>query len=423
MRPIVLSLAVLTAIAGCSADPGSGSDRRSTPTSSTKKTSSGSAGAGGSGAPTTSGTFANSTAKPAAPSTTPASPDAGTCVQGMRCYDNSTPDKTDCGHQTLDSTVKKIDMPGNVLVIFDRSGSMDQDWNGTPKYQAAGNALNAALMPLQDLLTVGGVFFPSLDMGAGSCTCDITNPIDWIPGIGGCCLMLSAGSCAVNTIDKPDEISFRPGAQFIAELPNQWRLQGSGMTPLETGVMRAQEAIAGTTFVGPLSIVILTDGQPNCGTTNQNVIDQVTRWSGQGYKTYVVGLPGAQGASALLDQLATAGGTDKYIDPADPAALQMKLGDIASETVKKGIDTCDINLAPPAEVPNKLHLVVHESGMDEDVPRVLSSDSGWSVTSDGGIVTLKGSLCDDAKGGRFDSLRFEFGCVELPPLPPTKPPS
>ncbi len=421
----LLLAAVLAAAGGCAAASGSDSGDRTLGnplgSSGSGQAGTGSAKAGGSGG--TGGSFGNATSNPVAPPANVVAPDAGTCVQGMRCYDNTAADSTDCGHQTLDSTVKKIDMPGNVLVIFDRSGSMDDDWSGTPKYQAAGNALISALMPLQDLLTVGGIFFPSLDTGASSCTCNIVNPIDWIPGVGGCCLMLSAGSCAVDTIDQPDEISFRPGAQFISELPNQWRLQGSGMTPLETGVMRAQDAISGNSFNGPLAIVILTDGEPNCGTTNQNVIDQVTQWSTQGYKTYVVGLPGAQGASSLLDQLAVAGGTGNYIDPGDPATLQMKLSDIVSTIVKQGIDSCDIALNPPAEVPDKLHLVVTENGVDQDVPRDLGSGAGWSVTSDGGSVTLNGSLCEDAMGGRFESLRFEFGCVDLPPLPPTPPPS
>lgn len=54
--------------------------------------------------------------------------------------------------------------PGNVLVVFDRSGSMDGDWGGIPKYIAAGNALTAALAPLKDNLTVGGVFSASPPM-------------------------------------------------------------------------------------------------------------------------------------------------------------------------------------------------------------------------------------------------------------------
>jgi hypothetical protein len=55
------------------------------------------------------------------------------------------------------------------------------------------------------------------------------------------------------------------------------------------------------------------------------------------------------------------------------------------------------------------------------VPRELSSDASWSISGDGSLVTLAGRLCDDATGGRFERLRFEFGCVDLPPLTPPPP--
>ena len=43
-------------------------------------------------------------------------------------------------------------------------------------------------------------------------------------------------------------------------------------------------------------------------------------------------------------------------------------------------------------------------------------------TDDGTHVELLGSLCSDAMGGRFDALKFTYGCKELPPLPPVPPP-
>src|SRR4051812_3978989 len=64
--------------------------------------------------------------------------DAGTCKEGKFCQPKG-PDG-DCGSERVDTDLKQVQKPGNVLVIYDRSGSMDADWNGTPKYQAAGNA-------------------------------------------------------------------------------------------------------------------------------------------------------------------------------------------------------------------------------------------------------------------------------------------
>jgi hypothetical protein len=36
-------------------------------------------------------------------------------------------------------------------------------------------------------------------------------------------------------------------------------------------------------------------------------------------------------------------------------------------------------------------------------------------------VEIMGQLCDDAMGGRFSEITFEYGCKDLPPLPPPPP--
>lgn len=356
-------------------------------------------------------------------------PDAGaTCMPGMRCHDDSNPDEDDCGSQSLESTIETIEKPGNVLVIFDRSGSMNEDWNGAPKYEAAGNAIIAAMTPLQDLLTIGGVFFPSLDMSATTCACNPADFTHWIPGAPGCCLMGAQASCTVSTIDQPDQINFVPGADFIAALPTQWLLQGAGRTPLETGVTRAKEALANTTLDGSVNVIIVTDGAPNCSDTNDiyTIGDRVAaiaaEWLAQGIKTHVVGLPGVGEASAILDTIAAAGGTGSFIEPSDPAALETRLREVLMETVTKGINSCEITLDPPAEAPEKLHLVVRQNGVDSDVPREVG-DGSWKLSDDAATVTLEGQLCDDALSGAFETIELKFGCVELPPLPPLEGPS
>ena len=96
---------------------------------------------------------------------------------------------------------------------------------------------------------------------------------------------------------------------------------------------------------------------------------------------------------------------------------------IVTSTVTKGIDSCEIELNPAAEVPDKLHLVATEMGVEHDVPRDLSDTSSWKISKDGSKVTLEGGLCDAAMAGRYESITFQFGCVELPPLvPPPDPP-
>jgi hypothetical protein len=188
-----------------------------------------------------------------------------------------------------------------------------------------------------------------------------------------------------------------------------------GMTPLEKGVVQADAALAAATLTGPIAVVIMTDGEPTCNDNVDNVNNIIASWSAKGIKTYVVGLPGSQAASGILNQLAQTGGTDSYIEPDDPAALQAKFETIVSETVKQGLKSCDITLQRTEDAdPEKLIMVVVENGGEFQVPRDMGNGAGWSVNPEGTVATMYGGLCDQAKGGRFDSVSFSFGCVDLP---------
>jgi hypothetical protein len=134
-------------------------------------------------------------------------------------------------------------------------------------------------------------------------------------------------------------------------------------------------------------------------------------------KTYMVGLPGAEGVQ-ILDQVAQSGGTMTYVLPDDPATLEAKLREVVQETVSMGFESCSINLTPAADVPDELLMIVEEPGVGEQqVPR----DLGWSLSGDGAHVEITGSLCEAAMSGRFTSITFEYACPDAPP-PPALPP-
>lgn len=352
--------------------------------------------------------------------------DAGDgCEEGTFCEPKG-PDGN-CGSERVNTDTKTVQKPGNVLVIFDRSGSMDADWNGTPKYQSAGNAIISALTPLQDLLTIGGVFFPSVD--TNGCACNVADPFHWIPGPQACCLNGVGNSCAVSTIDQTDQIAFGAAPNYISQLPMQWRLPMANGTPLEGGITRGAEALAATKLEGPIAVIVITDGEPNCNTNVQNVLNQVTTWQGMGIATHVIGLPGAQDAAAVLNMVAAAGGTGTYVDPTNVMELETKIRSILTSTIRAGFESCTFKLDRSTMVPDKLHLVITENGSDKDVPRDLSSHpnwgagAGWSINKEGDTVELTGRLCELAKEGAYESIRFDYGCVDLPPPDPPIGPS
>jgi len=335
-------------------------------------------------------------------------PDTGPCEAGSFCGPQG-PDPDNCGTLRLEQDVEVTRTPGNLLIVFDQSASMAEPWGmtGGTKIAAAQNAVMQAITSLQDSLTVGAIFFPTL-----ACIPGLPAPMGGV----------------VAPIDGMGQIPFQPGPQFLTSWTAHWTqlngLLGLG-TPMQEAFDRADVAIQSSMLTGQLAVVAFTDGQPNClpdpmitMTPTATEPERSASWlMNKKIKTYVVGLPGAAGVD-ILNNVAVSGGTMQYILPDDPAALEQKLREVVSETVKMGFDSCSINLTPAADPADKLLMVVEENGTRSRVDRMLSAEAGWSITADGTHVEITGRLCDDAKAGRFESITFEYGCKELPPLPP-----
>jgi hypothetical protein len=337
------------------------------------------------------------------------------CEVGTMCYDNMI-DDTDCGSLRLEPEVEMIveREPGNILVIFDQSVSMSDPaqggtWGNTTKLQAAQNALVQAMTPLQNDLTAGAIFFPTLD-------CD--------PFLG---VQVDGGS--VQPIEM--QFPFQPGPDFLAAWQAKFAAPGQAPigTPLAEAMDRADVAINAAlgTLTGPLAVLVFTDGEPNCiadpaftGVPHDFETMRAYTWlTDHNIKTYVVGLPGSMGVQVLQD-IAYYGGTNTYITPDDPAVLQMELSKIVTETVteKIGFNSCSITLNPPADVPDELAMVVEEGGMLFHMPHMQGTDPLWTISPDGMHVELLGPLCQRAQEGYYASINFEFACEPLPPPPP-----
>jgi hypothetical protein len=341
----------------------------------------------------------------------PALSDAGACMDGKFCPPTN-PDQG-CGTLSLATSVKRVTMPGNVLVLFDQSASMIEPWGTTTKIDAAATALVSAFTPLQDQLTIGALFFPSV-----------------------LCAGITLQGGAVAPIDGNGQIPFVPGPQFLQQFNDHVAAMGAlGVgTPLNEAFDRADVAISNARgamppqLTGKLVVVLFTDGDPTCfpdqaltGIPTKPEVDWAAQWQANGITTHVVGLPGAMGAT-LLPQIAQSGGSMDIISPDTPMDLETKLRSIVEQIVTMGIDSCEIDLTPPTSAPEKLQLVVEEQGMAglEDVPHDLGGAAGgWTIDAAGAHVQLQGAFCDSAKAGKFSKLTFEFGCKDIPPFPPS----
>jgi hypothetical protein len=333
--------------------------------------------------------------------------DGSACLVGVVCASDN-PDQG-CGTLTLKGTTKMTVKPGNLLIIFDQSGSMNGEWQMTTKLEAAKAALIAAITPLADLLTVGAIFLPS----AGS----------------GC---RGGGSvAAVAPIDGPGNIPFSPGPQFLDAFNAHWSMasMNGGGTPLNEAFDRADVALkaAQSMLMGQVAVLVFTDGMPNC--TPDPAVTMVPTeaepqraadWFVQNILTYLVGLPGADGVTYLND-IAVNGGTGMYLTPDNPMTLTDKLMEIVKSQISTSFDSCAIDLNPATSAPDKLQLVVEERsnpGQEMEVPRDLGSAGGWTISSDGVHIELNGEICDAAKSGAITKLTFKLGCKDIPPVVP-----
>ncbi|MDH5674513.1 MAG: VWA domain-containing protein [Myxococcales bacterium] len=386
----VIALACLGGCGGGDTSPNSG--RGSSDKSSGGGASSGGGGdTGGSGGASSSDGFGNTNAM--AQDLAPISGDGGSALG-----DGGLPpdQEGNCGGVEVTPDIKMEKVPGNLLIIFDKSGSMDRDWNGLgEKWTLASNALVAGLTPLAADVTAGAIFYPQ------------------------------TSSCDVATIDSGLQIDFMPGMDFV----NAWNAfmmsnNPNGSTPLGTATAVADQALVARlpNLVGITNVVLLTDGEPNCSTNESQVQTIVANWLTMGVQTHVVGLPGSNGAAATLDAIAAAGGTGTHITPEDPTVLEAKLAQIVSESVSTNFDSCSIGIdnAPPNL--DDVNLVVIQAGQKKQVPRDLGASGGWTIRPDGSEIILQGVFCDKAKEGEYDQISVVFGCVELPPLPPPPPP-
>jgi hypothetical protein len=324
----------------------------------------------------------------------------GGCTLGKWCP-NDEVNHTRCGSEIIAGDATTVDIPGNVLMIFDRSGSMTSDWNGTARWQAAGTAMVQALMPLQDSLTIGAVFFPS-DQNLLSCNVEQSTAATQLPFQAGAAALAKMQTGAANGMPM-----YQPGL---------------GLTPTLEALQVADAAFASATFIGTTVAVLVTDGDPNCTWNQASAVDIVTAWASKGIKTYVVGVPGVGGNGvATLNAVAVAGGTAAYIDAADATTLQATLQKIVQQTVSVKLDSCVITFDKPAEEADMVHVTVKENGIEHEVPQTFSNgEAAWTVTPDGKVIELLGNLCLAAKAGTYERILFVFGCVEgdPPPLPP-----
>jgi hypothetical protein len=157
-------------------------------------------------------------------------------------------------------------------------------------------------------------------------------------------------------------------------------------------------------------------GPPNCcdpatGTGGLGCLDgartaqAVSDLRAAGVETFVLGIPGSAPYAAVLDQLATAGGTARpseplyyRVDTADTNALGAAFAQIAAQITA----SCTFILKHAAQQAGDVNVYVGGTLIPRDGP------DGWSLS--GRRLTLEGATCASLENGNSLSVRVVEGC-------------
>jgi hypothetical protein len=293
-----------------------------------------------------------------------------------------------CGMQTENPTTQ----PADLLLVLDRSGSMDDD--------IASNSLCGGRGAPANCTARWPTLTAAVNQVVGASPAGLQWGLKFFTSPGG-------GTCTVNPgVDVPMPAT---AAQIQAAIAGT--MPGNA-TPT-TAAVNAAVAYLNTLNDGrPHYILLATDGQPNCdpGTSGNVTTTSVNNAAaaiaaaaapGSDIKTYVIGIGPSAGN---LDAFAAAGGTGNYFPANSPDQLTAALG-----TIVGTVASCVFTMA--AVPPDPRNLGVY---LDSGTKVPLDQSNGYSLATDNLTITLNGSYCDGIRAGTYQFIQVFFGCPGIP---------
>ena len=305
-------------------------------------------------------------------------------------------------------------LPPDILILLDRSGSMNDDITGntclgdggvssmsTPgacgarsKWALVTTSLNQVVAQTDASVNWGLKFFP--DVGNNACAASGAPAVSIGP---------ANGTAIADAI----------ASQTTAE----GAVKGSNGTPTNAGEASAAAYLSTLTTVNPKFILLATDGLPTCASavaTQEDSLGAITAVqvaSTAGISTFVVGIATAGfTADETLSQMAIAGGYPRVGSPSYyPASTTQELTAILSTLVaSRG---CPFALGPPPTNDgrtsvDRISIFVDGVRLDRDTTHT----SGWDY-NDGShtSITVSGPACTDIKTGAAHAVTVSFKCI------------
>jgi len=193
---------------------------------------------------------------------------------------------SDCGY----AAIPTYRAPGALLIVFDRSSSMEEDASGntpgdsqydqdTEKWKLTTDAINLVLPGLPQDALVGMLLFPNQSSD------------DW-------CSPLPDPTVDVGPLSQTG-----PAITSLLSGP-----PGGSVTPLAQALTAGHQYLNTLSVTGQRAVLLVTDGAPSpaCGQSGGETADFAASWFAQGQLTFAVGLDGS--AANLMSKTAANGG-------------------------------------------------------------------------------------------------------------------
>lgn len=301
----------------------------------------------------------------------------GPCDDDANCLSGETCTGGVCGCGGVVYGAESV--PPNVLIVLDRSGSMNDMIPGGTKWDVARAAINQVTASYGAGVQFGLMMYPGTDL---------------------------AGNMGMQC---------GPGAVFVDPAPATAATISGDLMAANTTTFGTPTAEALTALVGyaPLLdpnrnnyILLITDGQSTCAdpvTVVGSLFAQVPS-----VKTFVVGF-GTAVDPVELDAMAQAGGTagpnpPYYFQADDAAALNAAFATIAGSVL-----SCDYALSEVPPDPNQLYVWIDGTLVPADPA------NGWVYDPATNQITFVGTTCADLQSGAAMKLVVSYGCPAPPP--------
>jgi hypothetical protein len=330
------------------------------------------------------------------------------------------------GNETLDggnfcgqTNRPLVALPPDVLILLDRSGSMDNDINDRGCSTTDGGMMGNP-QGMCGLNSKWGIMTPAIKQVVSATETTVNWGLKYFadPGNSGCNVNNTAAVniAMMNATAVNNSITMQTNAQG--------GISNGSRTPTRAGITGAVAYLNGRTEQNPRFILLATDGLPNCKQGAQDTADDsmaavqaVQTAFTNGIPTFVVGIAtsGMGTADATLNMMAMAGG---YANPGATSYYsvdsQQALIDALNSIITKVGGECRFPLGKlPSNDGRTSYDAITVFADGTPVPRDATHTDGWDYADTSHTsIQLTGSICERVMNGEIQQVTVAFMCIE-----------